>query len=308
MSMLVSLMGGLVVASSLAAGRNVSNEELWHEKHGQIVDASTGAGIAGARVIAMWRRFGVSLSGAGGGCALQKFATTDANGRYVIPDVTKELDLSPRHPESQALMLTINSSWVDFKWGIVVYLPGYIREGDAEVFQRLPLSTKPTPIPGSHYLHSPGPRVYFNWLYFQIPSQIVGNTVQVEPIRMVKTQLDPQQQIVYDYWITRGINNCYAFGGSESTGFRNIKPAGLKDIENDMRRRIRDLPCTLPASTLVGGVVVDDYTYLLADDALDQRLIDGGFANSGCSPCHKDMDAGTLCRAETGNGRENENP
>ncbi|MGH7746655.1 MAG: carboxypeptidase-like regulatory domain-containing protein, partial [Candidatus Dormibacteria bacterium] len=134
--MLAILLALLATTSSAFEPRHISNNELRTEKLGRIVDAATGAGIPDAKVIAVWGALAADASGSGYMCQLQRIATTDAAGNYVIPDVSHDLDLSRRGTGGLHTPMGIGYHSLDFDWHLMVFKPGYVRVGDMEEFKR----------------------------------------------------------------------------------------------------------------------------------------------------------------------------
>lgn len=276
-----------------------SNAELLYEKHGRVVDATTGAGIAGVTVIATWHSSGFGWSGGGGGCDLAKVATTDTNGDYVITDISKELDISRRRPERMFPSLSLDSSWLDYSWRLVVYAPGYLRKGDAEDFQARPLSSEPTPNPGDpHHMLAPIQTVYFAWQISLPRVTSVGKVVEVAPIQLIPTKLDPSHEIVYYERVLRAMNNCGRVYSARGSAY---SPPEIAAIQQDMQQRIRDLPCSLPPTAIIESNVVDEYMYLFVNFPLTtQRTLErAGLTNKYGPPWHKATTAGLLCNAVT---------
>lgn len=302
MSRLVAVLFALFVTSVLAAGdyRRVSNDELLHEKHGRVVDANTGVGIANVTVIATWDSSASGgWSGSGGGCELAKFAKTDANGAYVIPDISAELDVSHRHDSPKLWWPGRDNGWLDYSWRLILYAPGYLREGDAEAFERSPLSSERRPIPGnSHYALAPVATVEFPWKFYPPRVTSVDKVVEVAPVRVIPAKMDALHEIVYYNRILRAVNNC---GVGRS-------PPEVAVLQEDMRRRIREVPCSLPSSTVVGADIVSEYMFILSDATTFQRLDDAGFLNRCCPPYFKKLEAGALCSAATGEALDSEHP
>jgi len=117
--------------------RHISNKELTLKKPGRVVDAETGAGIPGAKVIVDWRTISTGIPGysstGGTWCDLQRIVTTDENGNYAIPDVSKELDLSDRGTRFGKTPFGLASQTHDKDYVMAVFKPGYVRAGDMEI-------------------------------------------------------------------------------------------------------------------------------------------------------------------------------
>ncbi len=118
------------------ASRHVSNRELKMEKTGRVVDAATGAGIPGVKVIVNWQTHSSGVPGysstGGTWCDLQKIVTTDVNGNYTIPDVSKELDISDSGTRVGHTPFGFASATHDKDYLLAAFKPGYVRVGDMD--------------------------------------------------------------------------------------------------------------------------------------------------------------------------------
>jgi len=116
--------------------RHIGNKELTMQKSGRVVDADTGLGIAGAKVIVDWNTLSTGIPGysstGGTWCDLQRIVTTDENGDYTIPDVSKDLDLSDRGTHFGKTPFGLASQTHDKEYAIAVFKPGYVPVGDLE--------------------------------------------------------------------------------------------------------------------------------------------------------------------------------
>lgn len=88
------------------------------EKHGRVIDARTGAGIPGVTMIASWHTTYLSWK-TSYNCNLQTLVTTDSDGGYVIPDVSKDVDVT------EAMLQRMLGLEVAFHWQLVAYKHGY---------------------------------------------------------------------------------------------------------------------------------------------------------------------------------------
>jgi hypothetical protein len=125
------------VAAEANKQRHISNKELTMEKSGRVVDAETGIGIAGVKVIVDWNTLSTGIPGysstGGAWCDLQRIATTDESGNYTIPDVTKELDLSDRGTHFGKTPFGLASQTHDKDYVMAAFKPGYVPAGDMEI-------------------------------------------------------------------------------------------------------------------------------------------------------------------------------
>ena len=279
----------LVTALASTAGRalplthTASNEELMREKRGQVVDTRTGAGIPNATVVAMWRVHGGGGWSSGGACLVRRFEHTNADGGYVIPEMAREdLDLSTRTDVNRPSFFS--TRWRDYDWKILVYLPGYVREGDLADFRSYP-TTGPRVSPDGHYQWPETATAHFKWEVQSASVDEVGQYVRVSPLRMAQAVLTPSQQIIYFDHLLREISSCDV-----------MNPSGeLTSIRADVSARVRLLPCQMAKAQPVEGELVRAFELLLGDERLRNNLKASGAIKSDMD--YPEMDAGTLCAA-----------
>lgn len=256
-------------ASCAFAPPHPGKHELRAVKHGRIVDADTGAGIADANVIAVWRQHssGVSDMVSGGSwCNLQRIVVTDSDGRYTIPDVSHELDAREMHFGP----LSLNKLWSD--WLLIVFKPGYVRAGDLET---LPKHEKE----------------FFLW---QVKSPetygLAFGKVDVKTIAMKKVDLDAPNLLVYDSAILS------TAGCSDSHGTPLDEPE-LGDIAKTIIAVVRPIPCAMPPEMPISVNMLNGYTNLVHNPRFDHRIVEAvGQREWGT----KGTTAGVLCNALTG--------
>lgn len=135
----VATIAGCLSLCSCAAAtstgvRHISNSELRIEKSGRVVDADTGAGIPGVKIIVDWNTLSSGIPGysstGGDWCDLQKVVTSDENGDYRIPDVSGELDLADRGTRVGVTPFGVASQTHDKDYRLTVFKPGYISDSD----------------------------------------------------------------------------------------------------------------------------------------------------------------------------------
>jgi hypothetical protein len=265
--MTFAMLSALTLGQTVYKDRPVSNHELRNEKRGRIVDAATGAGIPDAKVIAMWNGSLQNAAGSSGGCALQRIVTTDANGDFVIPDVSKDLDISMRGDSASPTPFTTRR--VDFKWTLIVFKPGYVRQGDMDSFKDPDIT-----------------RVAFGWE--SLPPDVKGTwgTVWVKPIAMQKIDMEPQSLFLYFNRLSNAV----------TCSRRNIEQPELEVIRSEMSRLVRPLSCILPASTSVKAEVAKAYAGVVGGKEISSRIEKLG--QTGWP--WKDTTAGVLCKAGSG--------
>ncbi|MEO5561068.1 MAG: hypothetical protein ABIO49_14125 [Dokdonella sp.] len=263
---MTALMCGAV--SHASAPPHPGRHELRAEKHGRIVDADTGAGIPDAKVIAVWRQHssGVSDMVSGGSwCNLQRIVVTDSDGRYMIPDVSRELDES----ETRFGSLSWNKSWSG--WQLIVFKPDYIRTGkdypvvkseqgnsDNQQFTLDDRKVLDHRINGGDRacLPNQGCMPAFVWQARQPETSggLLGH-VDVQTIEMKKAQLSPNWVwVYYSTILTTGI--CPDGRGND------LSEPAYADIAKAMAYEVRPMACTLPPETSVDPISVGAFAGL----------------------------------------------
>jgi hypothetical protein len=264
-------------ASCAFAPLHPSNQELRAEKHGRIVDADTGTGIPEANVIAIWRQHSSGVSdmvSAGTWCNLQRIMVTDAEGRFVVPDVSRELDERELHFGA----LSLNKLWSD--WLLIVFKPGYVRVGDLETLAK----------------HD---REFFSWQVEPPETQGRPGKLDVKPTAMKKVELDaPKVWAYYGVLLSSG-------GCNDSHGKRLNEPA-YGEIATAMSAQVRSMPCAMPASTPIDANSFGAFVGLSHPGAFDVKFYERVKKLSGLPPSERfdplekvSTTAGALCQAVT---------
>jgi hypothetical protein len=249
----------LASVASSAFNRHASDEELLHEKHGRVIDAATGLGISQATVIAIWDVSFKNTHSAGYGCILRKVTTTTASGNYVLPDVTQQLDLSKRgSPNWLEALFEQRQASSDYGWRIVVFKPGYIREGDEARF-----GARPTY--GSALGFKPG----FAWQGGVNPDvEQVSDVVSVRTIGMREDQLVPIESIQYLSAIARA-TTCPPIdleNASDRTAMLTALSSAARTLACQIGADVEvDGQTALDAASLIGGTAVFEAMHRLGE-------------------------------------------
>jgi hypothetical protein len=264
MMSIAALVATLAFVDADWGSRHVTNRELLNEKRGRVVDAATGAGIPDATVIAMWDVSSQSIGGSSSGCVLQRITMTGANGDFLIPNVAPDLDLSERG--TKGVLEPFTARVVDYSWRLVVFRPGYVREGDLHSFDY------PDPA-----------RVAFAWESTPPSVSSALATVQITDIRMQRTEVNFRDTVLY-YASIRHATSCPRTG-TEQSAIHSIRAAFSQLVEH--------LPCSLPSDTPVDAIVAMEFSVLLSDDKFTERMKDEGQEKWPWT----NTTAGALCRA-----------
>ncbi|MFC4820497.1 carboxypeptidase-like regulatory domain-containing protein [Dokdonella ginsengisoli] len=98
------------------------------EKHGRVIDAQTGKGLPGVAVIVTYNLWSSTPMQAGdGGCMHQKIVWTDADGSYVIPNASKDIDVA-----EDMLLRMVPGYSRNYGWLLEYYKEGYVVKEDLE--------------------------------------------------------------------------------------------------------------------------------------------------------------------------------
>lgn len=269
----------LCAAPTSALAQHVSGHELRAEKHGRIVDADTGAGIADAKVIAVWRQHssGVSdLVSGGSWCNLQKIVTTDANGRFTIPDVSHELHARELHFGP----LSLNKLWSD--WLLIVFKPGYIRAGmdypavnpeegnpynqwftldDRKVLDHRINGGDRACLPNKGCMPT------FTWQARppETRGMLLGH-VDVRTIEVRGADLSPPWT-----WIYYG--TILTTGGCHDAHGNDISEPAYADIATAMAHEIRPMACAMPPETVINPISLGAFAGLSHPGIFDVKFL-----------------------------------
>lgn len=97
------------------------------EKHGRVVDAQTGKGLANVAVIVEYEMRSTTPMQAGYGCTHQKIVWTDTNGNYVIPNASEDIDVA-----EDMLWRMVPGFSRNYGWLLEYYKEGYVVKEDLE--------------------------------------------------------------------------------------------------------------------------------------------------------------------------------
>lgn len=97
------------------------------EKHGRVVDAQTGKGLANVAVIVEYEMRATTPMHAGYGCTHQKIVWTDTDGNYVIPNASGDIDVA-----EDMLWRMVPGFSRNYGWLLEYYKEGYVVKEDLE--------------------------------------------------------------------------------------------------------------------------------------------------------------------------------
>jgi hypothetical protein len=217
----LSILTVLIAAYEAAALMQPSRyRTLLSEKRGRVIDAVTGVGVENANVIATWRTTKFSWS-ANTTCDYQTVVSTNGNGEYYLPDVSKHVDVS-RFMLQRAVGMEVY-----FQWSLAVYKAGYARMPHASAALTDPTSTNVA----SELRWSERP-----------DSDLVGSTVMLEPIAIRDAKINPSESLL-SYEMTLQF--------IKSRGCTYDEPLKIREISAEIEDSVRDLVCFIPASEVL---------------------------------------------------------
>jgi hypothetical protein len=226
-----------VLFSVLWAYRHIANTQrrdqaafLW-QKHGRVIDSSSGTALEGATIVANWRSTIFSLH-TSYNCHVQRVVTTDRDGNYVLPDVSDVIDVT------QYMLPRVMGTEISFHWDVTVYKAGYMRESEY-------LRRGATTVANSHYQESSAreePRYTLR-----------DHEVEIANTGMREVSLTPEETILYD-------------GALLSAASCNAESGNRDDAYVAWRTRLRNValkvPCDLPGDEVLSRDLLASIAYL----------------------------------------------
>lgn len=284
--------GGLLAVACAASAsvspgpRKTSNRELRAEKFGRVVDADTGRGIPDVKIIVNWRTSSTGIPGysstGGTWCDLQKIVATDADGNYMIPDVSKELDISDRGTRIGPTAFGVASVTHDADYVLTLFKTGYLRVSDVQILQDLKTGAR---------------KNLFDWpsvpdVDFQ-PGKVV-----IKPIAMRKMDLTPPEQWSYYSLVSTS-------GMCSDRMANTIERPEFSEIRATMRGIVRPMVCAMPADSVVSPEAFNAFRYLSNTPSTELKfynrvkvLQELPLSTRGYDPTERiSTTAGILCRA-----------
>jgi hypothetical protein len=293
----IALTVSACVAGTLqpGTGRHISNRELTMEKSGRVVDVDTGAGVPGVKVIVNWETNSSGIPGysstGGTWCDLQRIVTTDADGNYTIPDVSKELDISDRGTRIGKTAFGLASATHDKDYVLTVFKPGYVRVGDMEKVKQIEDLVRRRYIGGPSLMTIPDAR-------------FSAGKVAIKPILMKKIDVAPFDLWSYNSIILTDVR-C-----SDRMANRIVAPE-MTEIEKTMSAITRPVPCSMPADTHVDPENLGAFDRLSHPGVYDSKFFNRVKELGGLPPTVRfdplervNTTAGILCRVITEEGKQ----
>jgi hypothetical protein len=234
------------------------------EKHGRLVDVRTSAPLANATVVFHWYRHQRYAD-----CLIERATTTDANGAFAFPDVSGEA--------------TFVRSWLGAVVGTATMAGYYTASYDYTITVYAPGSALVAP---RRTMASPPDLAY--WLT-DPPGHEVRGTIEIDPIRVVPTSFSPADEIAYLARLKTAFI-CDWPGRTE--------PPEVTKAKREIVARIRPLPCAIPAETMIGYQVVDEYVMAVNDRRVEKALAPPDM-RLGPAAWRRDVRADELCKAVT---------
>jgi hypothetical protein len=230
LSTLIALIASYEVAALMQPSRH---RVLLSEKRGRIVDSVTGAGIANVNVVATWRTI-IRVWSTNHVCDYQTVVSTDSNGEYSLPDVSRYVDVS------RFMLQRVIGIRVYFNWTLGAYKAGYARVPDG-------LAS----FAGAAAVNGPG--VFPTWSERPV-SNLIGSTVLLESIPLRGAKAVPTESILsYDATLR----------SMDFEGCTHDEPSRVREISAAIREEVRNLVCVMPASEVLREDVRDAAKILL---------------------------------------------
>lgn len=233
-------------------------------RHGRLVDVRTAAPLANATVVFHWYRHQRSAD-----CLIERATTTDANGAFAFPDVSAEAAFA--------------RSWLGAVIGTVAMTGYYTASYDYTITVHAPGSALVAPRPATA---NPPDLAY--WLT-DPPGREVGGTIELDAIRVTPTSFAPADEMAYLARLKNALA-CEWPGRTESPEVLQAK--------REIVARLRPLPCAIPAGTVIGYGLVDEYVMAVNDRRVEKALAPPG-TRLGPAAWRRDVRADELCRAGT---------
>lgn len=200
------------------------------EKRGRVVDAQTGKGLTGVAVIMNYGLWSSTPMQAGySGCMHQKIVWTDADGSYVIPNASKDIDVA-----KDMLVRMVPGYSRDYGWTLLYYKEGYVVK---EELKRMVDTIEGRPVPSV---------VPFE------PYTKSGPIYIVPPVSMQKVDMASSPAMADAY---------IASVGSMAAGLRcflNDKrnPEASVKLRGEMKTSVRKFICDLPPEKILAELAL----------------------------------------------------
>jgi hypothetical protein len=195
------------------------------EKHGRVIDAQTGMGLPGVAVIVNYHLWSSTPMQAGdGGCMHQKIVWTDADGSYVIPNASKDIDVA-----EDMLLRMVPGYSRNYGWLLLYYKDGYVVKEDVErMIDTIEGRPVPRVTPVEPYTKN-GP-VYIVPLVPMLRAEIASSPAMADAyIASVRSLAIASQCSLYEE--------------------KNSEASWL--LRSDMERSVRKLICELPPNRIL---------------------------------------------------------
>lgn len=190
------------------------------EKRGRLIDGATGIGLPDVTVVINYRSTFFTPFRTSSSCIHQKIVRTDADGYYVIPDASSDVDVT-----DDLLWRALPGFSQSFGWSLLYYKDGYKRKDDMERFLRALNEGRDPPIVFRSGIYEKKDGAY------QIP------TVQLARADLNATPLMADAYAVYTRYVSTDMW-CVLGEERQSSEIKQIQNA----IKSSMRRTICELP------------------------------------------------------------------
>jgi hypothetical protein len=242
-----------------------AHRDLAIEKHGHLVMADTSEPLAGALVVFHWRKLHRSSD-----CLVQRATTTDADGAFVFPDVSREVSFDRTWAEAIIGTITaVGYYTATYDYTLTVYAPGYALVDPRHATSRPP---------GLAYA-------------LAVPSgREVEGVLQLDPIKVTSTSFSTADEIAYLARLKREF---------DCPWLRQSQLVEVKEASANLTDHLRLLPCAMPPETIMPAALVTEYLLATNDKRLMKSLAPPG-AKLGPPSWQRELTAGAVCQAASG--------
>ncbi len=205
------------------------------EKHGRVVDAQTGEGLSGVAVIMNYGLWSSTPMQAGySGCLHQKIVWTDADGSYVIPNASKDIDVA-----EDMLLRMVPGYSRSYGWTLLYYKEGYVVK---EELKRMVDTIEGRPVPSI---------VPFE------PYTKNGPIYIVPQVLMQQADMT-SSSVMADAYIASIRSLAIA---SQCSLYEEKSSEASRRLRSDMERSVRKLICDLPSDKILAKEVRGGTSY-----------------------------------------------
>lgn len=267
---LVALFGALYLF--LVAIQPYRFSTVLAEKRGRVVDAQTGAGLANVAVIVNYVLWSSTPMQAGySGCIHQKIAWTDADGNYVIPNASNDVDVA-----QDMFWRMLPGFSRNYGWMLDYYKEGYVEqrhlEGVLDRIERRPQPRAGRPVPYAKYGPSYAGSLTQSW---------IDPPVQMQKIDMASSPIIADAYIASAKGVMRFLR-CSLYD-EENT-------AASLELRREIKSSVKKVICGLPVDKVLADETRGADFYSCSERIGIKKIGDKRFRDGA-------LTAGDICKA-----------